>query len=60
MRFLLKRILLNFYLVLQVFTVSMGLICGFDSYARIDIVQENIPSGVEKVKNSVVLLEFNH
>ncbi|MGI9548452.1 MAG: trypsin-like peptidase domain-containing protein [Bdellovibrionales bacterium] len=58
-----KRILLNFYLVLQIFTVSMGLLCGFVSYAEKDplkafqnFVQENIPSGVEKVKNSVVHL----
>ncbi|MGI9549348.1 MAG: S1 family peptidase, partial [Bdellovibrionales bacterium] len=58
MRFSLKRILLNFYFALQIFVVSMGLLCGFDSYARIDIIQENIPSGVEEVKNSIVLLQF--
>ena len=58
-----KRIFLNFYLVLQVFTVSMGLLCGFVSHAKKDplkafqnFVQENIPSGVEEVKNSVVHL----
>ncbi|MGI9549347.1 MAG: S1 family peptidase [Bdellovibrionales bacterium] len=56
MRFSLKRILLNFYFALQIFTVSMGLLCGFDSYSETDIVQENIPYGVEEVKNSVVKL----
>ena len=56
MRFSLKRILLNFYLVLQVFTVSMGLLYGFISYSETNIIQENIPSDVEEAKNSVVKL----
>ena len=63
MRFLFKRILLNFYLVLQIFAVSMGLLCGSFSYAETDVLQEfqnsvkeDIPSDVEEVKNSVVHL----
>ena len=58
MRFFLKRILLNFYFALKIFVVSIGLLCGFISHARTDIVQENIPSGVEEVKNSVVELSL--
>ena len=60
-----KRILLNFYLVLQIFVVSMGLLCGFISYAETDplkefqnLMKENIPSSVERVKNSVVRLDI--
>ena len=56
MRFLFKNILLNFYLILQIFAVSMGLLCGSFSYAKTNIAKENIPSKVEKVKNSVVRL----
>ena len=58
-----KRILLNFYLVLQIFTVSMGLLCGSFSYAEKDplkefqnYVKEDIPSSVNKVKSSIVEL----
>ena len=58
-----KRILLNFYLVLQVFAVSIGLLCGFISYSETDLLKdfknyakEDIPLKVEKVKNSVVML----
>ena len=56
MNFALKRILLNFYLILQIFAVSMGLLCSFISYAEKDPLKENIPSDVEEVKNSVVKL----
>ena len=63
MRFLLKRILLNFYFALQIFTVSMGLLCGSFSYAEKDplkafqnYVKEDIPSSVNKVKSSIVKL----
>ena len=52
--FNLKRIFLNFYLVLQVFAVSIGLLCVSFSYSETDYTQENIPSDVEEVKNSVV------
>ena len=63
MRFLFKRILLNFYFVLQIFTVSMGLLCGSISYAEKDplkafqnFVKEDIPLELEEVKKSVVNL----
>ena len=66
MRFLLKRIFLNFYLVLQIFTVSMGLLCSSFSYSEKDLLKdfknyakEDIPLKVEKVKNSVVSLGLN-
>ena len=63
MNFNLKNILLNFYLALQIFVVSMGLLCSSFSYAETDVLQafqnsvkEDIPSDVEEVKNSVVKL----
>ncbi|MGI9549402.1 MAG: S1 family peptidase, partial [Bdellovibrionales bacterium] len=63
MRFLFKRIFLNFYFALQVFAVSMVLLCGSFSYAETDVLKdfknyakEDIPLKVEKVKNSVVQL----
>ncbi|MGI9549400.1 MAG: bifunctional trypsin-like peptidase domain-containing/SEL1-like repeat protein, partial [Bdellovibrionales bacterium] len=49
---------LNFYFVLQIFAISMGLLCGSFSYSEKDIAQENIPSDVEEVKNSVVMLHI--
>ena len=58
MSYFLKNILLNFYLILQIFVVSMGLLCGSFSYAETDIAQENIPYDVDEVKNSVVRLEL--
>ena len=59
MRFPFKRIFLNFYFALQIFVVSIGLLCSFVSYAEIDIAQENIPYDVDEVKNSVVRLVLN-
>ena len=62
----LKRILLNFYLVLQIFAASVGLLSGSFSHAEKDLlkefqnlIKEDIPSKVEEVKNSVVRLESN-
>ena len=40
MRFSFKNILLNFYLVLQIFVVSMGLLCGSFSYAEKDPLKD--------------------
>ncbi|MGI9549401.1 MAG: bifunctional trypsin-like peptidase domain-containing/SEL1-like repeat protein [Bdellovibrionales bacterium] len=66
MRFLFKNIFLNFYFVLQIFAISMGLLCGSFSYSEKDIlkdfqnyVKEDIPLEVEEVKNSVVRLGLN-
>ncbi|MGI9548398.1 MAG: S1 family peptidase, partial [Bdellovibrionales bacterium] len=58
MRFNLKRIFLNFYFVLQIFVVSIGLLCSSFSYSKTNIAKENIPSEVDEVKNSVVRLEL--
>ena len=66
MRFLFKNIFLNFYLVLQVFAVSMGLLCSSFSYAETNVLKdfqnyakEDIPLEIEEVKNSVVGLGLN-
>ncbi|MGI9548399.1 MAG: bifunctional trypsin-like peptidase domain-containing/SEL1-like repeat protein [Bdellovibrionales bacterium] len=58
MSYFFKNILLNFYFVLRIFVVSIGLLSGSFSYSETDYTQENIPSDVEEVKNFVVRLEL--